>query len=304
MPDQKTEKRRFSRFSKDIPAISMFNSEVRESVVRNISEGGAFVEICNLHADVIAGFCKGHNRIDLVMNFSESEDRFKIRTEIAWMRWKDISRDVIELGLRFIEKEEDVESKIKKYLSEIMRSGIKKDIEDFLGLEISEAMLDGKPIEVLAKLDTSDIKEFIPERGRAFFMQRAVIFKSGERFRIFATSPITHEICDGHLPGFPMLPLGIAGWILSQGGEILVSYLENHEKDDSKILPLVCKTGPVETYYKEYILCGKILLLAGELKKKRMGISEVDTEVWIEGHKAIVVNKMLYRVLSDKRLWN
>jgi 3-hydroxymyristoyl/3-hydroxydecanoyl-(acyl carrier protein) dehydratase len=177
-------------------------------------------------------------------------------------------------------------------------------MEEFLNVKVCEELLGSDRSEIIGKLEKEDMEKIIPERGRAFFVDRSVIARVDGLIRIFAVVPITFQMCEGHMPAFPLLPLGIAGWVLSQSGEILVSYLENRSCGDFlKRLSLVCKTGPVEARQKGFLVPGNVLLIIGTLKRRCLGVSEVDTEGWVGDKKSVIMSRVLYTAVTDERLW-
>lgn len=306
----KTDNRKSDRLIMCIPVKSRIfadglYSEVYESLTKNISETGMSIEITGLNKDAVYSLSSRKNKIDLLITLPELDIDIKAMAEIAWVGKREALHSKTEAGVKFTEFAFGGKDKLEAYLYKMRFGSIKKEMESFLNVNISSELISCNRWETIIKLGIEDLKGLIPERGKAFFVERAIVAKVDKLVKIFAKVPITNEMCEGHMPKFPVLPLGIAGWLLSQGGEILVSYIENKGNggDSIKKLPVVCKTGPVSSRHKGYFFPGDTLLIVAVLKKQRLGISEVDTEAWLDIKKVIDVPSMMYVISQDEKLW-
>ncbi|MCX5692562.1 MAG: PilZ domain-containing protein [Candidatus Omnitrophica bacterium] len=305
------EKRKFERLVKCIPVnysliLGKESLGMGRAVVRNIGEGGMFIEAGSIKDDILRALSSRECRMNLEIALPEENSKINMLAEVVWMREPDFLERKIELGIRFDGAIDAEKEKLVSYVHALRKKEINREMEEFLNVKVSEELLGSDRSEIIGKLEADDIKNFIPERGRAFFAQRAVIGRVGDRIKIFVTVPITFQMCEGHMVNSPFLPLGIAGWILSQAGEILVSYLENGNPGDNSLkkLPVVCKTGPVNSGHKGCFVPGDTLLIVGILKRRRLGISEVDTEAWMDVKKVIDVPGMIYVLSLNERLWS
>lgn len=308
------EKRRSVRLVESMPVKSAVIADriesglfpdVYEAVGRNIGETGMFMEIDKINKDALARLNSGKSRMDLVINLPGWNKDINATAEVVWVRDGRASQRKVEVGVKFIRMAEDEKNSLASYISEMRGYGLKEEIRAFLEVDVSSDLFNGDRLEVLKELEAEDLEKLIPERGRAFFIKRAVILMVNEQVKIFATVPITMQMCEGHMPGFSLLPLGIAGWILSQCGEILISFLENENRDSRSLrrLPMVCKTGPVKSKYKGFLTPGDTLLITGLLKRRCLGISEVDTDAWLDAKKIIEVPGMIYVISLNEQLW-
>jgi 3-hydroxymyristoyl/3-hydroxydecanoyl-(acyl carrier protein) dehydratase len=314
MTEPNFNKRNFERFEGDIPlkysvVLGQEKSYLvwgrRPAVARNIGEGGMYIETYSIKKEILRMLCSGKCKISIEMDLPGQGRGVKILSEVMWMKDEDALERKTGLGVKFDEAVDREREGLALFISEFKKNKARRDMESFLNVVIPEELLPSDRSGIIRKLETEDMRELIPERGRAFFMHRSAIVDIGGQVKIFATVPITARVCEGHMPGFPFLPLGIAGWVLSQAGEILVSYLENKESGNSvpMKLPMVCRTGRVDSNYKGYFVPGDTLLIVGALKRRRLGISEVDTEAWLGPKKVMDVPKMMYIVSSDEKFW-
>ena len=177
-------------------------------------------------------------------------------------------------------------------------------VADFLGIALPEGLFPENVFSIHRILAREDIEGLIPERGRALFANKAVILQSSGRSGIEFTAVMRVDVdatfCDGHMPGFPILPLGVGGWMLSQAGEILVAYAHNYRGLHSQQhnVPLVVETGPVQSKNRDFIIPGDSLLLVANEKRHRLTFYEVDTEAWLLDQQVVAVPDMKYAVVT------
>ncbi|MEK7535441.1 MAG: hypothetical protein AAB590_00275 [Patescibacteria group bacterium] len=177
----------------------------------------------------------------------------------------------------------------------------KMGISDFFGCVIPEKLvLDGLAIE--AKLDGTAIRDLIPERGRALYAERAVILDGNEHPRCLVMVSVTEEICEGHMPGAPILPLALGGWMLSQAGEILVAYTSRQAGENGTV-PIVYKVGAVQSKSRDFLIPGDCLILEAELVNQRLALREVNTTAWIAGgNQVVAMPDVLYTTIDLDQL--
>ncbi len=182
--------------------------------------------------------------------------------------------------------------------------GISIEIASVLGMSVVPDVF-GPEAQIIDTLSYDQIEILLPERAPALFAAKALIIKQvgescSDRFSAVVSMPVSEAICSGHMPGFPILPLGIGGWMLSQAGEVLVAYIHasirQQERDHS--IPLVLETGPVGSKNRDFIYPGDTLLAIANLRFHRYAIYKVDTEAWLGEQQVVVVPDMTYVVMS------
>jgi len=179
---------------------------------------------------------------------------------------------------------------------------IAQTITEFLGTAIPPIPNDCTHERSLTK---TELKLLIPEKRNAFFGQRAVILRQqteeGTVSHIaMVTMPVTARMCEGHMPGYPILPLATGGWMLSQAGEIAVAYSHSHNggsNDNEAYVPLVVETGPVRSQNRDFLVPGEVILAIAKVKSHRFMMYNLDTEAWLNGQKVVEVPGMMYACL-------
>jgi|GEM_PF-4664144 len=176
-------------------------------------------------------------------------------------------------------------------------------VQDYLGN--IPASLFGENDTVHKVLSREDIMEFIPERDSALFAEKAVIIQTvngGGSIVLWAivSMPITDFYCAGHMPGYPILPLGVGGWMLSQAGEILAAYAQNYygQHSTQRNVPLVIETGPVLSKNRDFLIPGDTMITIARIKRHRLSIYEIDTEAWLGNQQVVCVPDMKYAVVG------
>ena len=178
---------------------------------------------------------------------------------------------------------------------------ILKRVSEFLGYPVPEKIQLGDH-SIEAMLDRAAIMELIPERGHALFAEKAVILNGGEHVTCIVTVPITDEMCDGHIPGAPILPLAIGGWMLSQCGEILVAH-QSRCAGETDTVPIVYEVGGVQSKNRDFLLPGDCLILVGELINHRLVLWKVNTMAWLSGgNQVVAMPDVLYTTISKEQL--
>ncbi|MFA4996340.1 MAG: hypothetical protein WC536_04340 [Patescibacteria group bacterium] len=117
---------------------------------------------------------------------------------------------------------------------------------------------------------------------------------------VMVTMPITAKMCEGHMPGYPILPLAIGGWMLSQAGEIAVAYAHSHNggsNDEEAYVPLVVETGSVKSKNRDFLVPGEVILAVAKIRSHRFTMYTLDTEAWLDGQKVVEVPGMMYACL-------
>ncbi|MCL5410595.1 MAG: hypothetical protein M1324_01930 [Patescibacteria group bacterium] len=154
-------------------------------------------------------------------------------------------------------------------------------------------------------LTKAELQLLIPEKRQAFFGQKAVILRQQTEegavsYIAMVTMLVTAKMCEGHMPGYPILPLAIGGWMLSQAGEIAVAYAHSHNggsSDEEAYVPLVVETGPVKSKNRDFLVPGETILAVAKVRSHRFTMYTLDTEAWLDGQKVVEVPGMMYACL-------
>ena len=133
------------------------------------------------------------------------------------------------------------------------------------GLDLSEIKN-----KTYKELSLEDIHNLYPEREPALRILKAVVINYSGEHLIMARFTVTKEMCEGHMPGFPILPLAEAGRTLAQVGAILVSYqVKEIERRTEQLTPLVYKVGELISGQKGFLYPGDNILIVAKARKLR-----------------------------------
>jgi 3-hydroxymyristoyl/3-hydroxydecanoyl-(acyl carrier protein) dehydratase len=164
--------------------------------------------------------------------------------------------------------------------------------------------VDGRQTKIKQELGPLDIYDLIPEREPGLQITRAVISKTGGGCLILAPFIITEEMCAGHMPGFPILPLAEAGRTLAQVGAILVAYTVKFiEGREGRFTPLVYKVGEIISGQQGFLVPGDKVCLVAQARKLRGPIYAVQAHGYLGDKHIFSMPKIHYFISQDQRLW-
>lgn len=164
--------------------------------------------------------------------------------------------------------------------------------------------IDGRQTKIKHELGRPDIYDLIPEREPGLQITRAVVSETGEDCLILAPFIITEEMCAGHMPGFPILPLAEAGRTLAQIGAILVAYTVRYvEGRESRFTPLVYKVGEIISGQQGFLVPGDKVCLVARARKLRGPIYAVQAHGYLGDKHIFSMPKIHYFISQDQRLW-
>lgn len=163
---------------------------------------------------------------------------------------------------------------------------------------------DRKLSQIKQELGQLDIYDLIPEREPGLRINRAVIYKIGEDCLILAPFIITEEMCAGHMPGFPILPLAEAGRTLAQVGAILVAYTVKFiEGRENRFTPLVYKVGEIISGQQGFLYPKDRICLVAQARKARGPLYFVQAHGYLGDKHIFSMPKIHYFISQDRRLW-
>jgi 3-hydroxymyristoyl/3-hydroxydecanoyl-(acyl carrier protein) dehydratase len=169
----------------------------------------------------------------------------------------------------------------------------------------TEAGFIDHPIQIEQQLTQLDIHNLTPEREPGLRIKRAVICAIGDIHLILAPLVITEEMCAGHMPGFPILPLAEAGRALAQVGSILIGYMAKVlEQRDGNLTPLVYKVGEIVSGQQGFLYPQDRICLIAQGKKMRGPLYAVQAHGYLGDQHIFSMPKIHYFVSQDNRLWN
>lgn len=164
--------------------------------------------------------------------------------------------------------------------------------------------VDGRQTKIKQELGPLDIYDLIPEREPGLQIRRAVISETGGDCLILAPFIITEEMCAGHMPGFPILPLAEAGRTLAQVGAILVAYRVRFvEGRESRFTPLVYKVGEIISGQQGFLVPGDKVCLVAQARKLRGPLYAVQAHGYLGDKHIFSMPKIHYFISQDQRLW-
>lgn len=164
--------------------------------------------------------------------------------------------------------------------------------------------IEARATQVKQELGSQDIYQLIPEREPGLRITRAVICETDGNLQILAPFSITEEMCAGHMPGFPMLPLAEAGRTLAQVGAILVAYtVRNIEQREGLFTPLVYKVGEIISGQQGFLFPKDKICLVAQAHKLRGPLYFVQAHGYLGEKHIFSMPKIHYFISQDQRLW-
>jgi 3-hydroxymyristoyl/3-hydroxydecanoyl-(acyl carrier protein) dehydratase len=161
-----------------------------------------------------------------------------------------------------------------------------------------------KYTNLVQKITQQDINKLTPERAPGFRIDRAVIYEFQGEHYILSPFTVTEEMCAGHMPGFPILPLAEAGRILAQVGSILVGYMAQAiESKEGLLTPLVYKVGEVISGQQGFLVPGDQICVVAKGKKMRGPLYFVEAHGYLSEQHIFSMPKIHYFLSQDQRLW-
>lgn len=211
----------------------------------------------------------------------------------------------------FVEREiisDFLEIQIPTHISHLSRDFTEK-IKERLRLEKLDHEQGGLksstlPPKLYENLSRRDIYRLYPEREPALRILKAVVCNVAEEYLIMAPFAITPEMCAGHMPGFPILPLAEAGRTLAQVGAILISYLiKNIENREGYFTPLVYKVGELISGQKGFLYPGDQVFLVAKARKLRGPLYSVEAHGYLKDEHIFSMPQIQYFVTEEPSFW-
>jgi len=183
------------------------------------------------------------------------------------------------------------------------KAAIRQELEELPPIEERSSLSD-RQTKIKQELGQSEIYKLIPEREPGLRITRAVITEVEEDYLILAPFIITEEMCAGHMPGFPILPLAEAGRTLAQVGAVLVAYIvKNLEGREGHFTPLVYKVGEITSGQKGFLSPKDKVCLVAQAHKVRGPIYLVQAHGYLGNEHIFSMPKIHYFITQDSRLW-
>jgi 3-hydroxymyristoyl/3-hydroxydecanoyl-(acyl carrier protein) dehydratase len=160
------------------------------------------------------------------------------------------------------------------------------------------------PSKIYKKISQKEIHSLYPEREPALRILKAVVCNVAEEYLILAPFTVTPEMCAGHMPGFPILPLAEAGRTLAQVGAILISYSIKHiEKREGYFTPLVYKVGELISGQKGFLHPGDRVFLIAKARKLRGPLYTVEAHGYLGEEHIFSMPQIQYFVTEEPSFW-
>lgn len=218
----------------------------------------------------------------------------------------------MNIGRKLVEKERigsflevDIPTNISHVSIQSKVNGdLQKDLR-FSSLNQDDIDLSDINNKTYKELSLEDIHDLYPERVPALRILKAVVINySGENI-IMARFTVTKEMCEGHMPGFPILPLAEAGRTLAQVGAILISYqVKKIERRTEQLTPLVYKVGELVSGQKGFLYPGDNILIVAKAKKLRGPIYTVEAHGYLGESHIFSMPQIQYFVTNENCFWN
>lgn len=186
-------------------------------------------------------------------------------------------------------------------------TGVQERVERLLGLSVPSSILssvDGRQAEIECELEQTDIEKLIPERPPRLQVHQAVIYRIGEDRWAIAPFSVTADMCEGHFPSFPVLPLAEAGYALAQVAEVLAAYTARClYEQEGPFTPVVMRVGKVSAEGKDFVVPGDMLSLVAQGRRARINAYQADTFGYLGQQRIFSMPEVLHLITNDPRLW-
>lgn len=178
--------------------------------------------------------------------------------------------------------------------------GVSEEVGRFLKTIIPDTLVnDGA--DLLERLHREDIESLILDRLPFLCVDRAVILRSGEEFKIVSVSTITNDMCEGHFGIKSIIPLIIFSKVMALTGSILLSWMY-HQEDNP--VPLAVRGEGVHSVTQKLVTPPATVICEVTFQKKRLQYCTVAANVWIGDIQVAEIARLGYMLVDKTYLLN
>lgn len=176
--------------------------------------------------------------------------------------------------------------------------GITEQISKFLGITIPEIILTDKHYTSVAELERENIEELILDRVPFLCVERAVILRFGNSYKILGASVINNGMCEGHFHRHRIVPLVVLSRAIALTGSILVAWLQQN----LDIVPLAVRADQVRSTTPDLIRPPSFVLVEADHLGQKLNYCWINANAWIGDEKVATIKKITYALMDSRFL--
>lgn len=177
--------------------------------------------------------------------------------------------------------------------------GITEQISKFLEITIPEIVLSDKHYTSVAELERKNIEELILDRAPFLCVNRAVILRFENSYKILSASVINNGMCEGHFHTHRIVPLVVLSRVVALTGSILVAWLQQNPD----IIPLAVRAEQVRSTTPDLIRPPSLVLVEADHLGQKLNYCWINANAWIGNEKVATVKRITY-FLADEFLFS
>jgi len=178
------------------------------------------------------------------------------------------------------------------------------------GLRLSDAIrlrslllgvgnLDG--VEIIRRFETQeDIYTVLYNRPPSLMLEKGVVFREniGQETveKVICQMTVTENHCNGHYPGYPILPLAQQAEFVGQTGALLLSVAR--QKEFANAIPFAVKNQEFRSGNSGPVFPGDILISVAQILRYRMGFANVDAIITIRDQLVATMEEVGYMAVK------
>jgi 3-hydroxymyristoyl/3-hydroxydecanoyl-(acyl carrier protein) dehydratase len=160
-------------------------------------------------------------------------------------------------------------------------------LEDFFGTRLPDPITIENGLSIDLR-DRMGIERLVHERAPFLCIDKAILIE-GSCNRIISMASVTIEMCEGHFPGRPMIPLLVFSKIIALTGEILVSWTKK-----SDAVPLAIRADNVRAKSRKIVSPPTRVVTEAIYLREKTGISYLAAKSWVGNENVAVMDKLIF----------
>jgi 3-hydroxymyristoyl/3-hydroxydecanoyl-(acyl carrier protein) dehydratase len=171
----------------------------------------------------------------------------------------------------------------------------KEKIENFLKIKLPDSIVIEN--DFINAKNREGIEELVYERAPFMCIERIILLE-GKFKRVISTANVTFDMCDGHFPGRPMIPLLIYSKIIALTGEILVSWLKGFD-----FIPLAIKADNVRSESRKIISPPALIITEAIFLGEKFKYCWIMAKSYVGNENVAAIDKLIYFVLPQEQFF-
>jgi 3-hydroxymyristoyl/3-hydroxydecanoyl-(acyl carrier protein) dehydratase len=152
-------------------------------------------------------------------------------------------------------------------------------------------------------LNHNQVNNLIPEEPPALGIDRAVLLGIDGDELALCTTRINEQMCQGHFPFAPVLPLATAAQYAGQAGEVLINSVTNQNRQITHaVLVTETRGRRNKVLKKDFLFPGDDILYIATYKGQKNDCECALTEIYNRGTLMGILKEIDFRLLSQKSI--